>query len=94
MLHGTPVAGNITIIGSGTQLINISVGSFVADGGVTLSNAKCAYDGGAAGSCTITGAAAPGAGKTLLLGVDAAVDGTQSVNDTAARTETVTVVYQ
>jgi hypothetical protein len=91
---GTPVAGNITISGSTTQLINISVGSFVANGGVTLSNAKCAYNGGSSGSCTITGAAAPGAGKTLLLGVDAAVDGTQAAGATAAPTETVTVVYQ
>lgn len=93
-LFGATAAGNITIGGSSSQLINISAGGFTAQGGVTPQNAKCAYNGGASGSCTITGAAAPGAGKTLLVGVDAVVDGTQAVGATATPSFTVTVVYQ
>jgi len=93
VLYGTPTAGNISIAGSSSQPINISVGSFTANGGVTPQNATCAYNGGAAGSCSITGAAAPGGGKTLLLGVQAVVDGTQAAGSTAAPTFTVTVVY-
>jgi hypothetical protein len=93
-LFGTTAAANINITGSTTQLMNISVGGEVANNGVTVSNEKCAYNGGASGSCTITGAAAPGAGKTLLIGADAAADGTQAAGTTAAPTFTVTVVYQ
>ena len=92
-LFGTKTAGNISIAGSTTQTVNISVGGYTANGGVTPANATCAYNGGAAGSCTINGAAAPGAGKTLLLGVDAVVDGTQVAGATATPSFTVTVVY-
>jgi hypothetical protein len=92
-LYGTPAVGDITIAGSATQVVNISVGGYTANGGVIPSNAQCAYDGGAEGSCTINSAAAPGAGKTLLVGVDAAADGTQVAADTATPSFTVTVVY-
>ncbi|MCP5246900.1 MAG: hypothetical protein H6937_13485 [Burkholderiales bacterium] len=93
-LGGTPAAGDITITGSPTQTIDISVGSYSADNGVTPSNATCNYNGGGEVACnTLTGAAAPGAGKTLLLGVDATVDGTQAAGSTAAPTFVVTVVY-
>jgi hypothetical protein len=93
-LRSTTSAGSITIAGSATQLINISEGSHTADGGVTLANVKCAYNGGASGSCTIIGAAAPGAGRTLLLGADVVVNGTQATGSTVAPTLTVAVVYQ
>jgi hypothetical protein len=92
-LYGTPVPGNITISGSSTQTINISAGSFVANNGVSLTTARCAYDGGGEGSCTINGAAAPGAGKTLLIGVRAVVDGTQASGSSAAPSLTITVLY-
>jgi hypothetical protein len=92
-LYGTPAAGSITIAGSTTSTVNISVGSYTASNGVTPSAATCAYNGGASGSCTITGAAAPGAGKTLLLGVAAAVSGSQAAGSSAAPTFVVTAVY-
>jgi len=92
-LYGSKAAGSITLAGSTTQTVNISVGGYTPQGGVTPSNAQCAYNGGGAGSCTISAAAAPGAGKTLLIGVDAAVDGTQAAGSTAAPSFTVTVVY-
>jgi hypothetical protein len=93
-LFGPTAAGNISIVGSGAQLINISAGGYTANGGVTPANATCAYNGGAAGSCTINGAAAPAAGKTLLVGVDATADGTQAAGATATPSFTITVVYQ
>ena len=93
VLAGTPVVGNITITGSTSQTVNISVGSYAANNGVTPSNATCAYNGGSAGVCSISGAAAPGAGKTLLLGVTAAVNGTQTSGSTAAPSFVVTVAY-
>jgi hypothetical protein len=92
-VYGTPAAGNLSITGSTTQTIVISVGSYSASGGVTPSAATCNYNGGGAGTCALSGQAAPGAGKTLLLGVTATVDGTQAAGATAAPTFVVTVVY-
>jgi hypothetical protein len=78
-LYGTKSAANISIGGSTTSMINITIAGYTASNGVTPSNATCSYGGGAAAPCTtITSAAAPGAGKTLLIGLDAAVDGTQT----------------
>lgn len=94
VIGGTPAAGDLTISGSPTQAIDISVTNYVADNGVTPQNATCSYDGGAEAACTLTGAAAPGAGTTLLLGVEADVDGTQAANDVAAPTFDVVVNYQ
>jgi hypothetical protein len=92
-LYGTKAAGNLTIAGSTTDTISISVVSYTASNGVTPSNATCAYAGGAAGSCTLSGIAAPGTGKTLLLGVDATVDGTQAAGTSATPSFVVTVTY-
>lgn len=92
-LFGTPAAGNITITGSTTSTINVSVGSYVADNGVTLQNATCAYNGGGAAACSLNAQAAPGVGKTLLLGVQAVVDGSQAAGSSAAPSFTVTVTY-
>jgi hypothetical protein len=94
LLGGTPASGELTIIGSTTQLIDITANNYVANAGVTPSAATCAYNGGAAAACTsLTGVAAPGAGKTLLLGVTAAADGTQAANSTAAPTFDIVVAY-
>jgi len=93
IVSGSGAAGNITITGSTTQTLNISVSGYTASNGVTPANAKCAYAGGTAGSCNIAAVAAPGAGKTLLLGVDAVVDGTQAPGATASPSFTVTIVY-
>jgi hypothetical protein len=92
-LFGTPNAASITLGGSTTQTLNISAGSYTANAGVTPANATCKYGAAAAGSCTIPAAAAPGASTTLLVGVDAVVDGTQAANSTAAPTFTLTIVY-
>jgi hypothetical protein len=92
-LYGTPAAGSITIAGSTTETVSISTGGYSANGGVTLSAATCAYNGGSAAACSLSNQAAPGAGKTLLLGVTATVDGTQAAGATAAPTFVVTVTY-
>ena len=92
-LYGTKTAASITIAGSATNTVNISVGGYTAQGGVTPANATCAYNGGAAGSCSIATGVAAGAGKTLLIGADAIVDGTQIAGATATPSFTVTVVY-
>lgn len=90
---GATSAGNIQIVGSTTDGITISVGGYTANNGVTPANAQCSYNGGAAGSCSISGVAA-GSGKTLLVGVDVAADGTQAGGTTAAPSFTVNVAYQ
>jgi hypothetical protein len=93
-LFGPTAAGNITVAGSKTQLVNISVGGYTTSNGVTLSNARCVYHSGAEGSCTMSGVAAPNNGRTLLVGVDATADGTQAAGTSATPTLAVTVVYQ
>jgi uncharacterized protein DUF4402 len=92
-LFGTPNAASITVSGSTTQTLNISVGGYTANNGVTPANATCKYGAAAAGSCTIPAAASPGAGTVLLVGADAAVNGTQAAGTTAAPTFTLTIVY-
>lgn len=93
---GSPNAGSVSISGSATQAITIATSGYTAQGGVTPSAATCAYDGGAAAACDGAGivGAAPAGGKTLLVGVDVAVDGSQSAGDTATPSFTVTVLYQ
>lgn len=88
-------AGNLDVAGSAAQLVDISAGNYVADLGVTPANATCTYGGAAqdAADCSFTAAAAPGAGTTLLVGLDAVVDGTQVDGDTALPTFDVNVVY-
>lgn len=93
-LSGTTSAANILVTGSATQLLSISAGSYTASGTVTPSNARCSYDGGASGSCTIAGAAAAGGGKTLLVGVDVTTTGGESSGVTYQPTFTITVNYQ
>jgi hypothetical protein len=90
---GATSAGSITIAGSTTEGITISAGGYTANNGVTPSNAQCSYNGGASGSCSIT-TGAPGAGKTLLIGVDVATDGTQAGGTTAAPSFTISAAYQ
>jgi hypothetical protein len=92
-LYGASHAGSITIAGPAADTLTISVGGYTANSGVTPSNASCAYNGGAAVTpCSYAAAVAPGAGKTLLLGVTVAADGTQAAGTSAAPTFTVTVV--
>lgn len=96
-LYGTTSAGSMVIRGSSTQTIAISTGSYISGGiggGVTLSNATCSYNGGAEVACSLSGQAAPtSAGKTLLLGVTATVNASQTAGSSATPSFTVTVVY-
>ena len=93
-VFGTPVAGNISIVGSTTQTIQITAGNAAAQGGASVSNFKCNYNGGGEVGCnTITTGAAPGAGKTLLLGADVTTGGAEATGATAAPTYDITVVY-
>lgn len=94
IIGGTPAAASLTIVGSTTQAIDIAVNNYsAAAGGVTISNATCNYDSGGSGSCALTAAAAPGAGKTLLVGLDAAVDATPIAGASATPTFDVVVTY-
>ncbi len=93
-LYGTPAAGNVTIIGSTTQGITISTGSYVANNGVTPSAATCKY--GAAGAAACDGGqsvVAPGAGTTVLLGVQVDSDNTPTAGETATPSFTLTAIY-
>lgn len=92
-LSGSPHAADITIAGSATQTIDISVGGYTANESATPSNATCDYDGGGSGSCSLSAAAAPGAGKTLLVGVRLTLDGTAVAGDSSTPSFTITVVY-
>lgn len=93
-LGGSVQAANLTIAGSETQAINISASDYVANNGVTPSAATCTYNGGAASACAIASQAAPGTGKTLLVGVTVTVDGTQDVETSASPSFNVAVTYQ
>lgn len=92
-LFGTAHAASITLSGSTTDTLNINVGGYTANNGVTPANATCKYGSGSAGSCVIPTAAAPGAGTTLLVGADVTADGTQAAGTSAAPTFTLTIVY-
>jgi hypothetical protein len=96
-LFGTHSAGSLLIHGSATQTISISAGSYTsggAGGGVTLSAATCSYNGGSPVACTLSTQAAPGsAGKTLLMGITATVNSSQTQGSTATPTFTITVTY-
>jgi hypothetical protein len=94
-LYGATTEGFITIAGSVSDTLSISVGGYTANNGVTPSNASCTYNFGAVVTpCSYAAAAAPGAGKALLLGVDVTTDGTQAAGTTAAPTFTISVAYQ
>ena len=93
-LYGSKSAGNITIVGSTTQTLNISVSNYSANGGVRPANAKCSYAGGITTACAISAATPPGnTGETLLIGIDAVVDGTQAIGSAATPSFTVIIVY-
>jgi hypothetical protein len=85
----------VTISGSTTQGITISVGNYVANSGVTPSLATGKF--GAAGANDASfpmNVGPPGAGTVLKLGVTVVANGTQTDNTTATPTFDVTVVYQ
>jgi len=97
-INGTTNAGQLLIHGSATQTISIYAGSYIAGGtggGVQISNATCAYNGGAAASCSLAGQAPPtSAGKILLIGATVNVTNqSQPEGSTATPTFTITVTY-
>jgi hypothetical protein len=90
----TTAAGNVTIYGSASDTISISTGSIVNSAHVMLSAITCSYNGGAEAACSLSTQAAPtGAGKTLLLGVTAAVSGSPPAGTSETPSFTVTVTY-
>ncbi|MDD5586229.1 MAG: DUF4402 domain-containing protein [Alphaproteobacteria bacterium] len=92
-LGGTTQAGSLTLFGNSTQTVDISVANYADDAGVTPSAATCAYDNGTAAPCSLVSQAAPGTGKTLLVGVTLTVDGTQNVGTSAEPSFDVVVNY-
>jgi hypothetical protein len=96
-LYGTPASAEITIAGSSTQTLNIGAGNYSVSNNVTPSAATCDYNGGGEVDCnhaSLNTAAAPGAGKTLMVGVLATVGGgAQAAGTTAAPTFDITIVY-
>jgi len=95
LLGGSTQAGQVKITGSQTQKINISISNYQADKGVTPKNASCRYNnGGTVTPCNITNGTAPRAsGRTLLVGLDVAADGTQTHDMIATPSFDITVVY-
>lgn len=96
VIGGSHNAADISIVGSTTQTVAISTGTYVADSGVTPSLATCKYNGVAIANCDTggTGLTAPtGTAKHLLVGVQIDADGSQTAGTTAAPTFVVTVVY-
>ena len=88
-------AGQVKIKGSQTQRINISVSNYVANKGVTPRNASCRYNNGSVITpCSVTNATAPtSGGRTLLLGLDVAADGTQTHDMIATPSFDIVVIY-
>ena len=95
LLGGTVQGGHVTIKGSQTQRINISVGNYVANKGVTPKNASCRYNNGSVVTpCNVTNATAPtSGGRNLLLGLDVTADGTQLDGTVATPSFDILVVY-
>ena len=93
-VFGTPVAGNLTISGSTTQGITIAAGNAAAgSGGATVGTFRGNYNGGGSTTFPISGAA-PGAGKTLLIGCDLTTAGSEAAGSTDNPTFDITVTYQ
>jgi len=90
---GSHQAGNINLTGSASQMVDISATNYAANNGVTPSNATCSYNGGAAAACSLTSQTPPGAGKTLLVGVQVAADGTQTAGTSATPTFDIVINY-
>jgi len=92
---GTTNAGVYTITGSASDTINISASGYTVSGASTPSAANCSYNGGAeVANCAITAGVAPGAGKTLKVGLQIATTAAGVDNTSNTPSFTLTVVYQ
>lgn len=92
VVGGVQQAGQLTVTGSSTQTLNISTDGLTPDNGVTPSAPTCKYDASVEAPCNLTNQVAPGAGKTLLLGLTIAAPALPD-NATAAPSFNVNVVY-
>jgi hypothetical protein len=93
-LTGSPHAANLTIRGSSSMQVTISVGGYTADGTVTPSNARGLYNNGTEQSFPLNNVAAPtSAGKTLLIGTTISTAGTETNGASYAPSFTITVIY-
>ena len=86
--------GSMVISSPASQSINISAGEYTSNDGVALQKATCAYDGVVVDGCSVNNARASGAGKVLLLGVQAVVDATRVARASATHSFTIIVAYQ
>ena len=93
-IGGTTSAASVTIAGSTTQTIDITASGYTANNNVTPSAATCSYDSGSEVACnTLSNQEAPGAGTTLLVGVQVAADGSQTAGSSAAPYFDIVVTY-
>lgn len=88
------LAGDYTVTAGATQAIDISIGNYGANGNVTPSAGTCAYNGGAAGACSLTGETGVPAGATLLVGLTMTTNAIHTDGQTAAPTFDIVVNYQ
>lgn len=94
-LFGTPVAGSLTIYGSGTQGITISIQNITAgSNGSAISNITGKYFKLAEGTFPMSVAAPLSTGRPLLLGCDITVPANRTAGTTDNPRFDVYVVYQ
>jgi hypothetical protein len=94
LITGTPTVGQVTIIGSSTQAITISISGTTADQGVSVTATRGRYGAGAEQNFPISGGP-PGAGGTnLFIGATVHADGTQADSVTANPVITIQAIYQ
>jgi hypothetical protein len=91
---GTRQPANLTIRGSGSLQVTISVGGYTSHSTVTPSLARGKYDNGTEQALPLNNVAAPtSAGKTLLIGATVTTAGTETVGVGYTPSFTITVVY-
>ncbi len=96
ILYGFAGMADLGVSGSATQSIQFSASNYVADNGVTPSDATCVYGNTAAAPCDGLLGDPPGGGfaTDLKVGLTITVDGTQTAGETAAPTFDLAVIYQ
>ncbi|MEZ0260433.1 MAG: DUF4402 domain-containing protein [Alphaproteobacteria bacterium] len=93
-LSGSPHAANLTVKGSASMQVTISVGGYTADSTVTPSAARGKYNNGTEQAFPLNNVAAPtSAGKTLLIGASVTTAGTETNGASYAPSFTITVLY-
>lgn len=93
---GGASAGSMIIRGSATQKIDIVAQNLTDDGGVSIANVICNYDGNGDTDCStgITAVASPSpAGTSLLIGMDINTTTSHADGDTASPSFDIVVSY-